>query len=107
MKYLFAGLLLLLSVSVRADDWFCKTQTMAKQGNVYYVCGVGLGSHTLPQEGRWEAYHDAQRNFESICDKSAECRDHQINVEPKRTDCEVMNQVIDKCYQMIQVTVLK
>lgn len=90
-----------------ADDWFCKSQAMSRSGNVFYVCGVGLGSHDLPQQGRWEAYHDAQRNFETICDRSDDCKNKKITVEPKRTDCEVVDTVIDKCYQLLQITILK
>lgn len=104
MKYL---ILLFLSQIAQADDWFCKTQHAKKEGNIYWVCGTGMGLQFSPETGRFSAFSDAQRNFEALCNSSNDCKGHKININPKRTECVPdPNSYIETCYQMVEVTVL-
>lgn len=103
MKYLFAGLLLLLSVSVRADDWFCKTQSAKKDGNVMSVCGIGVGFYS-EEAARRQSMKMAMGRFQELCHMSADCADlKDISGEPKRLDCST-NGHLTTCYQLIEFT---
>lgn len=106
MKYLTLLLLSLIGQIAQADDWFCRSQLAKRSGNVYSVCGVGLG-YKYTDAARYAAYHSAQLNFESICLDSADCRHRKVSVEPLRTECVSLSSNYERCYQMIEVTVLE
>lgn len=102
MKYV---ILLLLSQSVMADDWFCKSQTAKKVGNTMYVCGTGFGLHS-EAAARYQALRLAQMTFQQLCRNSADCRDLlKISAEPMRADCSTTNNGLSyKCHQLIVYT---
>lgn len=105
MKYV---ILMLLSQIAGADEWFCRSQHAQRTGNIVQICGVGIGWANVPAQGRWEAFKDAQLNFESLCQISADCRNHKISVEPKRTDCvQKKGSHLETCYQLLEITILK
>lgn len=88
-------LLYLLFSIAHADDWFCKSQSAAKQGpSTIIVCGTG--------STRDAAMENALDQFKKLCQASSDCREFDYNVEPKRTECDH-----SECFQAIQFNILR
>lgn len=102
MKYL---ILLFLSQNVMADNWFCRTQHAKRDGNIWTVCGQGVGLLS-PEMAKQDAVRMAQLNFESLCRMSSDCKNHEISVNPKRMECVNESAQLTRCYQEVEITVL-
>ncbi len=94
----------------RADDnggWFCAQTSSQRQGDVYFICGMGTGMG----EGaaRLEALKNAVEQFDILCRNSSDCKGRPRTISPERTEC--YNKAFGKtsfteCTRMITVTLL-
>lgn len=93
-----------LSQALFADEWFCTDESAKRSGNVISVCGVGDGL----DEGaaRHRALGNALTEFHTLCDLSADCAEHKLSAEPKRTTCSTKPNGLIKCYRLVEVTIL-
>lgn len=96
--------ILILSQFATAEEWFCKEESIQRQENVVYACGIGESIND-EAHSRKKALQNAIDEFRMICDISDDCRDKKFHVEPKRTECGVTKVGLLKCYRMIQVTI--
>lgn len=95
----FALFVFISSQAIYAADiasWICRESASTRSGNILLVCGVG----EAPDEhnAKIAALRNAAEEFKEICSQSADCRDRQYRVEPKRTDCEKTKDGY-KCYR--------
>jgi hypothetical protein len=87
MKTLITLILVFLAFKACAaeEKWFCTDDQAMKSGNTLMICGVG----TAYDEGhaRQRALENSMQEFQAMCNASADCRGHQISIEPKRSTC--------------------
>jgi hypothetical protein len=91
MKYLqwaclVTGAMLLCAGICKADDWFCTSQSSARSGNVFKVCGSGYGSSL--DVARSNALQSAAYEFKSLRSLDTGIRESSVTVEPKRQECQ-------------------
>lgn len=105
MKYLFWTFLAWTMSIANADDWFCKSQTAKRNGNVLSVCGIGLGMMS-EEAARGQAMRMAKLTFQDICYMDDDCKNRlHISAEPKRTECVQTSQYLITCYQLLEFTI--
>lgn len=103
MKYVFCLLLLFIAVTAKADDWFCKTQSMRKSGNIVQTCGIGVALYS-EEAARLQSMRMAKYRFQELCLMDASCyKLKNISAEPKRMDCETVRN-LTTCYQLLEFT---
>lgn len=102
MRTLFLALLSLSSFSAfAAEDWLCTEESSERRGNQVYACGVGQGP--MESLARYNALLHAKREFYELCNISADCKDHKILAEAKRTSC--LHRKGYKCYRLVVFTI--
>lgn len=86
MRYVF-GILMFVSLSAFAGDWFCEETASERQGNVIKTCGMGVG--ILEGTARFHGLNQARHEFQVICQLSTDCKEaKRIIVSPGRTSCK-------------------
>lgn len=94
----------LISINVHADEWLCRSQSAVKQGSST-ITTCGIGDATDERTSRDLARENAITEFRKLCSVSADCREFDYNVEPKRLECEQHDDGT-VCYQAIQFEIL-
>jgi len=79
-------------------DWYCKEVSTERQGNLFKTCGVGVAIEE--GEARVRALENARKEFVSVCQLSADCKDKPIIAEPQRTSCE-KSEGKYHCYRLV------
>lgn len=69
-----------------AADWLCQEEASQRHGNEIYACGIGAGKDE--NDARLDAFDNAKKEFERICQISDDCKGRMISVRPQRTACE-------------------
>ncbi|MDH5232705.1 MAG: hypothetical protein OEZ58_09460 [Gammaproteobacteria bacterium] len=99
-NFSFLVSLLLLSTAGFAEEWTCTEAASIKEGNSILVCGVA----TAESEGdaREQALIRAQREFQLLCEASADCFGRETNLEPLRNSCDPTDDGKFKCYRGVR-----
>ncbi len=92
----------LLSAHTAQAEWFCTEGASERRGNYILACGIAADSDE--DRARKEALHNAFEELDLVCGRSADCRDFELNIEPKRNDCARSNEVY-KCYRAVMATI--
>ena len=83
--------ILLLSMfvfsSAYASGWYCEEVSSAwmEKGVLLQSCGIGYGADE--NEARLDAFNNARKEFENICNKDTNCASNVVNIDPQRTSC--------------------
>jgi hypothetical protein len=68
------------------SDWLCQEEASQRHDNEIYSCGIGTGDDE--NSARLNAFDNAKKEFQKICELSDDCNGRQISVWPQRTACE-------------------
>ena len=97
-EIIFVGLFF-TPLAVAKDNWFCTEESSAIVDGAIQACGIGTGKDEA--EARTKALDNAQIEFNKLCKASADCKDHEVVVDPNhRTTCEPSKEGY-KCYRML------
>ncbi len=99
--------LLIVSTSTSAetfDEWTCTELASKKTDNQVISCGVAVGE--TEGDAREKALIRAKREFELICESSAECAGRQTILMPLRNVCKELSNGKYKCVRGLRYTVL-
>ena len=91
-----------LNSFAKMDQWVCTTESSQRIGNTVHACGVANGKDE--NEARALAFDNAKLEFFKICDSSADCRGHELKVDPARTTCEAIDSGF-KCFRMVSFAI--
>ena len=99
-----AAITMLYSTTSVAEEWTCTEVASIKQGNTVLTCGVA----TEETEGaaREKALIRAKKEFDLICEGSADCRGFETNIEPLRNTCSKTQEGSYKCYRGLRYVIL-
>lgn len=104
---LIFGILLLMVLwdteSHAEETWLCRDASSVKHGSTITACGVAESQDL--NDARNQARDHAITEFHTICDASADCRDFDYNVIPKRTECQLKGSE-QVCYRAIDFEIL-
>jgi len=80
-------LLLLLSSTANAGGWYCKSvaSEWVEAGKILRSCGIGKGDDE--NTARLDAYNNARKEFDVICNKDTTCANKVVNIDPQRSEC--------------------
>ncbi len=78
--------ILLGTVNLSASEWFCEEVASQRDGNIIKACGIGESA--TEASARSLAFENAKKEFDRICNASADCNGHQSIADPKRTSCK-------------------
>jgi hypothetical protein len=79
---------LLASLEVaHAEGWYCDmvASEWMEKGKILRACGIGKGSDE--NTARLDAFNNARKEFDVICNKDTTCSNKVINIDPQRSDC--------------------
>lgn len=106
MKYIFLTLVFLFisSVASATDDgnWLCEVESIQKQGNVFYACGIGVSYGESAARG--QALRIAIGHFKTLCNESSDCAGKPKIMDPQRLSCR-KDKTVYRCAQLIKITV--
>ncbi len=106
-NYFVVSCLFLLSVNANAetfDEWTCTEMASEKTDNQVISCGVAIGE--TEGEAREKALIGAKREFELICESSAECEGRKTILVPLRNVCKELSNGKYKCVRGLRYTIL-
>ncbi|OUR96144.1 hypothetical protein A9Q84_07220 [Halobacteriovorax marinus] len=75
-----------ITTSSYAEGWMCEEMASEKQGNIIRVCGSAQEQDI--STAKLNAIHATNKEFDLICNKSADCKDFQVILTPLRNTCE-------------------
>jgi hypothetical protein len=91
--------------TVKAEQgWFCQHAASEKNGNSITSCGIGEAAKE--NEARKKALESALEEFDTLCERSIDCKSFETIVEPNRNDCQKIGKSF-KCYRAITATITK
>jgi hypothetical protein len=93
---------LLLLSAASGSTWFCEEGASEKSGPTITACGVDLGA--TENEARKKALAAAFEELDAICDRSADCKSFELEIEPLRSDCRKQGAQY-KCYRAVRATI--
>ena len=100
MKILIIFLSFFAFTQVFALEWYCNevASEWMEKGVTLQACGIGSGVDE--NTARLDAFNNAQKEFENICNKDTNCANNVINIDPQRTTCDKKNgQIV--CHRLI------
>lgn len=68
-----------------SEKWICENIASQKSGDMYIVCGIGASD--FEAKARDLARENALREFDSLCNRSRDCKYRNINITPNRNVC--------------------
>jgi len=86
--------------ALAGDDWLCTQEASQRRSNSILACGVATAKDE--SAARAKAFDAAMDEFHRVCDNSVDCKDHEFQVMPQRTECSNTNSG-EKCYRLVQV----
>lgn len=101
MKYQVLVLMtlgLMGSQAKASDNWLCKEESSLRTSSSIQTCGIGYGASE--KLARQDAFEAAKTEFKSICEASTSCSSLNVTVEPKRTTCDLNNNLYT-CYRLV------
>ncbi|MCC7442708.1 MAG: hypothetical protein IT285_13820 [Bdellovibrionales bacterium] len=96
------GILFLACAPSARAEWFCKEGASERQGSALMACGVETDA--AEAAARKKALAAAFEELDAICDRSVDCRDFELEIEPLRTDCREEKGRF-KCYRAIRASI--
>ncbi|MBT4762405.1 MAG: HEAT repeat domain-containing protein [Bdellovibrionaceae bacterium] len=99
----FISIILISLPSFASAEWFCAEGASERNATSIFSCGIGV--HKQENLARKKALENAFQELEMICNYSADCKQFQLNIVPKRTDCKKSGENY-KCYRgvLAQIT---
>jgi len=83
-----------------AEGWYCEkvASEWAEKGKMLRSCGIGTG----PSENtaRLDAYNNAQKEFNQICNKDTACANKVVNIDPQRSECRPNERGLITCHRL-------
>jgi hypothetical protein len=80
-------------------QWLCRETSSVRSGQTITACGVGRSAQE--EDARRKSRESAVEEFKRICNLSADCRDYDYTITPKRTECESSNDGYT-CYRALE-----
>jgi hypothetical protein len=105
MNYRILLLLTLLTLHAvlkiaHAEGWYCEkvASEWMEKGKILRACGIGNG----PDENaaRLDAFNNARKEFDVICNKDTTCSNKVINIDPQRSDCQPTGNGVVTCHRL-------
>lgn len=90
---------ILVALDAQAADWVCHEQASMVRDTSILACGIGLA--LTESDAREKALAKAMEEFQSICKVSDNCAGHEVNVVPKRTECQATETGF-MCYRAVE-----
>jgi hypothetical protein len=101
--FLFLVLALIVQATPAAESgWFCKEGASERISNTILACGIARARDE--DEARKAALRNAFDELDLVCDRSADCRRFNLNIEPKRNEC-LRETDGYKCYRAVQAII--
>jgi hypothetical protein len=100
MKKLILSLLMFPSISMA--EFLCDEEAGQLKVNVYHACGIA--EHVSEQRARSMAFDYAKEEFIKFCSSSSNCKDKEVDLNPKRTICKEEKGYF-KCVRLIEYTI--
>lgn len=101
LKSILCLALLSLSTSTQAG-WLCQEAASIRDGRILTACGIGHGDDEA--KARANALETAYKELDAICDRSVDCKDKELYIEPIRNECMIEGKQY-KCYRGITATI--
>ncbi|MCR9204805.1 MAG: hypothetical protein NXH75_09520, partial [Halobacteriovoraceae bacterium] len=103
LKIFFLFLFLHFSANTKAG-WLCHEASSMREGRILTTCGIGYGKNEA--QARENALEKAYKELDSICDRSVDCKNQELYIEPLRNEC-LFEGKQHKCYRGITATITK
>jgi hypothetical protein len=98
-----ANILILFFLSFSASaKWLCHEASSLREGNTITACGIGLAK--IEADARANALKRAYEELDSICNRSIDCKDKELFIEPLRNECLAEDDGY-KCYRGVTATI--
>ena len=98
MKVILIFLQLWVSDEASAQ-WLCREASSTRNGQTITACGVGRSQNL--DEARVKSRESAVEEFKRVCQLSSDCSDYDYSVVPKRTECE-MKEELHICFRALE-----
>ncbi len=87
MKVIIVLLTFIPYTLVFASGWYCEevASSWMQKGTILQSCGIGYGKDE--NLARLDAYANARKEFDNICNEHTACSNKIVNVDPQRTSC--------------------
>ena len=87
MRLIITFVLIVLTTNIFSVEWFCKevSSSWMERGVILQACGIGYGDDE--NSARLNAFDNAQKEFEKVCNKDSVCSTKVVNIDPQRTTC--------------------
>ena len=88
MKATIILLSMFMLSSAYAGGWYCEevSSEWMEKGALLQSCGIGYGANE--NDARLDAFNNARKEFDNICNKDTSCSNNVVNIEPMRTSCD-------------------
>jgi hypothetical protein len=89
-----------------ASGWYCQevASSWLEQGVTLQSCGIGYGSDE--NEARLDAFNNAKKEFENVCNKDTNCANNVVNIDPQRTSCDRKDDKVI-CHRLVNYHITK
>lgn len=84
--------------------WLCHEASSMREGRLLTTCGIGYGENEA--KARSNALKTAYQELDAICDRSVDCKEQELFIEPLRNECLTEGKKF-KCYRGISATITK
>ncbi len=71
-----------------ASAWYCEkvSSEWMEKGITLQSCGIGYGEDE--NAARLDAFNNAKKEFENVCNEDSSCSNNIVNIDPQRTTCD-------------------
>jgi len=91
---------------VFASGWYCEDVSSAwmEKGVLLQSCGIGYGDNE--NSARLDAFNNARKEFDNICNSNTSCANNVVNIDPQRTSCDKKDGKVI-CHRLIYYHITK
>lgn len=101
-------LLIVISIltfsNIASANWLCRVAASQRQDDIINACGIAEASSE--DEARKISGENAYRELDLICNRSIDCMNYELIINPLRTDCEKSKSGY-KCYRGLEATITR
>ncbi len=90
--------------SISQAKWLCEEAASQRSNEIITTCGIGESKNE--DEARKKALKNAFKELDLVCNRSADCRDFELNIEPLRNDCQKKGATY-KCYRAVNAEITR
>ncbi len=101
----YIHIVILLCPGIVLSEWTCTDVASIKNGNTILSCGIGKAK--TESMAREKALRNAMKEFNLLCEDSADCRGFEFISEPLRNTCQAIENEGYKCHRGMRYTILK